>query len=261
MVLNLKQSWAKLKNILSISFSLAKADFSLRIEGSYLGIFWYLLNPLVTFLVIILIKKYALASEEIKNYPIYLFMGITSLNFFRQVLSNSIKSIRSNIDYLKSINDIAPEALVVSGVMQSIFSHFFEFILIIGFMVYYKLSLVGLFFYPLVFTFFILSVLGISLIFATIGMYVNDFNNIWSVVADLLLFITPVFYILKTNSYIYFINLFNPLFYFISISRSAVINLAMPPFWMTMIFFVSSIGSLAIGITVFNKFKRNFAQL
>ncbi len=93
--------WQKIKKNLKISLALAKADFSLRIEGNYLGIFWYLLNPLAMFLVIILIKNYALKNVDTEYYAIYLLIGLTGFNFFKQALTNSIKSIRSKMDYLE----------------------------------------------------------------------------------------------------------------------------------------------------------------
>ncbi|HNU96023.1 MAG TPA: hypothetical protein PKH95_01275 [Candidatus Magasanikbacteria bacterium] len=37
----------KINNIFNLSWQLAKANFKLRNEGSYLGIFWYLLDPLL----------------------------------------------------------------------------------------------------------------------------------------------------------------------------------------------------------------------
>ncbi len=48
------------RNILRISLILAKTNFKLRIEGSYLGILWYLLNPLALFLILLLIKTYCI---------------------------------------------------------------------------------------------------------------------------------------------------------------------------------------------------------
>ena len=116
-----KRYLSVLKKFLRTSISLAKVNFILRTEGDYLGILWYLLNPLAMFLIILLVKKHAFLNVEIENYPLYLFIGITGFNFLKQALSNSIVSVRNNIDYIKSINTIAPETFVVSGVMQAMF--------------------------------------------------------------------------------------------------------------------------------------------
>jgi len=258
---NIIKTWRKIKKIIKVSISLAKINFILRTEGSYLGIFWYLLNPLIMFLIIISIKKYALSNIQVENYPLYLFMGITGFNFFKQALSNAITSIRSNTDYIKSINTLEPEVLVVSGVFQVVFSHLFEFILIIGFMIYYKIFLAGLLFYPLIFFFFLILTLGLSFIFATIGMYIYDFDNVWIILTQLLFFISPIFYVIKKGDFIYYFNLINPLFYFLTLARSAVINFTTAPLWIILGMFFFSFSSLIIGLLVFNRFKNKFTEL
>ena len=48
-----KKMKEKIKSISALSFSLAKANFKIRNEGSYLGIFWYLLEPLAFFIVLL----------------------------------------------------------------------------------------------------------------------------------------------------------------------------------------------------------------
>ena len=213
----------KLQEIIRLSISLAKVNFRLRIEGSYLGIFWYLLNPLALFLVLFFVKKTAFADIEIPFYPLYLLIGIAGFNFFKQAISESIDSINHNSDYIKSINRVAPESLVIAVVLQSAFSHIFEFILIIGMAIYFQISFTGFLLYPLIFGLFFLLTLGISFIFAAIGAYVNDLDNIWIIISQLLLLATPVFYSISENSLIYKVNLLNPLFYFLEISRNLLI--------------------------------------
>jgi len=73
--------WYKLKSILGLSLSLAKSYFKSRNEGSYLGIFWYLLNPLAFFVIIMLMSQVINAKPE-KDYPLYLFLGLIMFNFF-----------------------------------------------------------------------------------------------------------------------------------------------------------------------------------
>ena len=249
--------WQKIKKNLKISLALAKADFSLRIEGNYLGIFWYLLNPLAMFLVIILIKNYALKNVDTEYYAIYLLIGLTGFNFFKQALTNSIKSIRSKMDYLKSINNIPPETLVISGLIQTIFSHFFEFLLIAVLLIYYQVPLAGLLFYPIIFLFFTIFVLGISFIFAAIGTYIYDFDNIWTSITSLILFATPIFYTTKKTT----LFVLNPLYYFLTVSRNLIIDFKVPDLVSSFIMITICFISLMIGLLIFNHFKKKFAEL
>lgn len=251
----------KLSNILRVSLSLAKVSFRLRIEGSYLGIFWYLLNPLALFLVLLFVKETAFAEVEIPYYSLYLLIGIAGFNFFKQAITGSIDAINTNPDYIKSINKIAPESLVLAVVWQAIFSHIFELLLIVILAIYFHVSLIGFLFYPLAFILFVLLITGISFVFATIGAYVNDLDNIWIIMSQLLLLATPIFYNINVGSLIYQVNLFNPLFYFLETTRQLIIYRQAPSLFLMTLFIVISFSSLLIGILVFNRHKKKFAEL
>ncbi len=108
--MNLKVGYNKLKSILGLSLSLAKANFKLRNERSYLGIFWYLLSPLA-FFIIILIMSEIINLKPAKDYPLYLFLGLIMFNFFLNSTISSVKSMVNNSGFLKSIK-ISPESFV-----------------------------------------------------------------------------------------------------------------------------------------------------
>ena len=250
----------KLKEIIAIAFSLAKVSFRLRTEGSYLGILWYLLNPLLLFGVLMLVKAAAFSHVDIPDYPLYLLIGITGFNFFKSAITSAIDVVSSNSDYIKSINRVDPAALVISVVLQAVFSHIFEFIMILALALYLQVSLVGLLFYPLVLALFAVMVLGIALIFATIGVYVNDLNNVWLIMVQILLLTTPIFYVIEPGSFIYLANLFNPLFYFLEIARPLVMFGQAPDVGLLLATAGLSVIFLISGTLIFNHYKKKFAE-
>ena len=251
----------KLIDIVRIGFSLAKVTFRLRIENSYLGVFWYLLNPLILFFILYSVRQAAFSGEEIPFFSLYLLLGIAGFNFMKSVITGAIDVISSNPDYIKSINRVAPESLVVSVVFHSFFSHIFEFIMVIALSLYLGAPLVGLLAYPVVLLIFSLLLLGVAFIFSSVGTYVSDLNNIWLIVSQLLLLATPIFYVIYPGSILYFINLFNPLFYFLEIVRPLVIYGKMPANFLLSTFSGFTIIYLAVGVAVFRHFKKKFAEL
>jgi ABC-type polysaccharide/polyol phosphate export permease len=248
------------RHVFSQSYSLAKANFKVRNEGSYLGIFWYLLNPLCFFLIILYLRGVLFAAEGVAYYPAYLLLGLIMMNFFNQGIGLSTDLIRNNAGFIKSIK-IRYEVFVLSTLFQGIFSHAFELLLFAILLVYLHVSLIGILGYLIVFVFFTLFVLGLSFLCATIGLYFNDLKNVWAIVAQLLLFLTPIFYVVQPGTYIYFGNLFNPLFYFITAARDVSIYGIFPPAGIAWTSVGISICSLAIGLFVFEKFRRRFAEL
>lgn len=247
-----------IKEILSLSFSLAKANFKLRNEGSFLGILWYLLDPL-SFFVILLLLSNVIFQNTIEKYPLYLFLGLIMFNFFVNATTNSVKAIVQNAGFIKSIK-INKHAFVIAVVLQYVFSHIFELIIFAIFMLYFKANVLGILLYFVVFLPFVLFVLGLGFVLSVLGVYVLDFFNVWEIFARLLWFVTPIFYVLKPSTYIYFINKFNPVYYFLNASRQIVIYGKISN-WQD-IFLVWVLGSvvLILGILIFNKFSKKIAE-
>lgn len=249
----------KIKGILGLSLSLAKARFKLRNEGSYLGIFWYLLEPIFAFAILLVIRQ-VIYQTATPYYPIYLILGLTMFNFFAASTSFSTNTISSNSGFIKSLK-IEKEPFVISGVIQYIFSHFFEFLIVIIVALYLKVPLIWFIFYPIVFGLFCIFTLGVSFILATIGVYIKDLPNIWVILVRLLWFITPIFYTIGENRAIYLFNLFNPIYYFINTMRDLVIYHVFPSFAVISAIILSSVGVFAIGLITFMKNKNKFAEM
>ena len=250
----------KLKNILELSLALARAEFKLRNEGSYLGVLWYLLYPLALFGVILFVGPLAFAQIKIAYYPLYLILGIVMANFFIQTLYGSIHVVQNNSGLIKSVK-INYESLVISKVIQSVFSHAFEVVVIFALMVYYGIPLMGVVWYALIFCFFVTFILGASFIFASLGAYINDLGNVWMVAGQLLFFITPTFYVVEKSQVHYAVNMFNPLFYFLTVTREVVIYQRVPEAWLMAAALIFSITSLMVGVFRFEQFKNKFAEL
>lgn len=254
-------TYSRICNIFRIGFEIAKTNFRLRVEGSYLGVFWYLLNPLILFAIFMLIKRAAFSDIDIPYYPLYLLIGIAGFNFFKTVITEAINSIGTNPDYVKSINRVAPESLVLAVVIQAIFSHIFEFGLIIALALYLNVSLIGILFYPVILLLFAILSLGLALVAASVGVYVSDLDNVWNILSQLLLLGTPIFYLISPGSLIYTLNLFNPLFYFLEIVRSLIINGNISNLNFLLIFIALTFVSLFFGLYIFKSYKKKFAEL
>ena len=248
------------KNFFESTLQLAKAGFKLRNEGSYLGIFWYLLNPLLMFGLLLLIFADRLGSN-IPSYPLYLLLGIIMFNFFQQATIESTKVITQEYSgVIKSI-DFSRESLVGSIVLKTFFSHLFEIILLVVFVLIFRGSLVGLIFYPVIIIVFCFFVFGVCLIFASLTVYFVDLENIWVFVSKLIWLGTPIFYEIGGQTRLFYINLLNPMYYFITIAREIIIYTKIPELWMIFGAIGYSLLFLLIGLLIFNKLKIKFAEM
>jgi ABC-type polysaccharide/polyol phosphate export permease len=84
-------------------------------------------------------------------------------NFFNAITTFATKAIAINAGFIKSLK-IKTEAFVFSGVLQFVFSHLFELLVLVVFAIFFKVNISWIIFYPIIFFFFVLFTTGISLI-------------------------------------------------------------------------------------------------
>jgi len=248
-----------LRRTLRLSIALAKAEFKLRNEGTYLGILWYLLNPLLMFTLLFFVFSDRL-GQNIPYYPLYLLLGIIMFNFFQQTTIESTRIINEHNWIIKSIN-FPREALLGSIVLKFLFSHLFEIVVFFIFMLFLGTQITGIISYPLILFFFCLFISGVSFILSALAVYFIDLKNVWLFTSTLLWFATPIFYTIGSQTRLFIFNLFNPMYYFITIARETIIYSKMPELWMILGMIGYTFLALTVGFIVFNKLKKKFAEL
>ena len=245
--------------IFALSYQMAKANFKVRNEGSYLGVIWYLLNP-ISYFVVLLFLGGSIYNNSIPYYPAYLLLGLIMFNFFLSVTGSSSLVISGNKNFIKSIK-INPLTFIFANILTNIFSHAIEVILFIIVLLFLHINPIFVVFYHLIFLCLCLFTTGISLIFATIGVYVSDWQNVWKVLGSLLWFVTPVFYVIKkADSAIGHINYVNPFFHFLTIARNLIIYEKAPTLFSVCGIIAFGIVTFVVGLYIFNKKARSFAE-
>lgn len=246
-------------HLLSLSVELAKADFKLRNEGSYLGILWYLLNPLLTFALLMTVFSGNL-GRDVPSYPLYMLLGIIMFNFFQQTTIQSAMVLQQSRGIVRSIR-FPHEALVVSIVLRNLVAHGFEIVVFSAFLLFFNASLGGLAVYVLIALFLSLFTMGVSLLLSALNIYFVDLSNIWTFASRLLWFATPIFYAAEMNESLSLLNLFNPLYYFITSARDIVVYARIPGEGMIVGILIYTVLSLMAGSLVFKRLKKKFGEL
>jgi ABC-type polysaccharide/polyol phosphate export permease len=248
-----------IKSFLGLSLAIAKAEFKLKNEGSYLGMLWYLLNPLLLFGLLLLVFGNRLGGN-IPHYPLYLLLGIIIFNLFQQSTIDATKLIISNDNLIKSVH--FPHAALVGGnILKALFSHIFEIIIFAGFLLFFGAQAHGIIFYPIILIFFICFILGASLLLSACSVFFLDLQNIWQFLSRLLWFATPIFYSIDNQTRLFYFNLANPLYYFITASRDILIYNKLPETWIIIGIILFAVISIIAGMLVFNRLKSKIVEL
>lgn len=236
------------------------SSFKLRNEGSYLGVLWYFLNPLFTFLILYFIFATRLGSG-IEYYPLYLLIGIIQWNFVTLAVGTSMKDIISNSQLIKSIN-FKRQNLIIASVLMTFINHLFELLVFFIFLLFFVKASFLMLLFPLVLILQFFFILGVCFAFSAIILYFRDLDNIWSFFSRLWWFVTPVFYTISTKTpLIYTLNLFNPIYYILTISRDVLIYNRLPSMTYFLALACFSLLSFNLGYLIFMRLKSKFAEM
>mgnify|MGYP003738902063 CR=1 FL=1 len=247
----------KIKKCLNLSFELARISFKIRNEGSFLGLAWYLLNPLAAFGLLLFLFFDNLGSQ-IDYYPVYLLVGVIIFNFFQQATTESSLAVVDNAALIRSVN-FPREALIISIIIKNIFSHLLELVILIVLIVAMGLPFVGIIYYLPVLLLLAIFTLGVCFILSSLTIYCLDLANIWNFFCRLLWLGTPIFYTVVDQPRLIMVNRFNPMYYFVSLARQILMPLRLEiGYGVAAIFY--SLVCLMIGWFLFNRLKRKFAE-
>ena len=244
---------------LELSLQIAKSEFKLKNEGSYLGILWYLLNPLLVFTLLFFIFSDRLGTD-IPYYPLYLLLGILLFNFFQSTTTESTQSMsRENSHLIKSIN-FPRKSLIISTILKNLLTHCFELVIFCGILIFFHFNILWIFYYIPILVLFALFTFGISIALSAPTVFFTDLNNIWSFAVRLLWFGTPIFYAIAGQTRLFYLNIGNPLYYFITAARDVIIYHTAPEAWIIGGMMGFSALSFVIGLAIFGVLNKKIAE-
>ena len=79
-----------------------KKDIRGKYKGSFLGVLWSFINPLLSVLVYAIVFPYIMRIK-VENYLIYLITGIIPWTFFTSSINLGLISVLSNADIIKKV--------------------------------------------------------------------------------------------------------------------------------------------------------------
>lgn len=179
---------------------LVKRDFIGRYKGSMLGVVWSLFNPLFMLAVYTVVfsvafkAKWGVGEESKVAFAIVLFSGMIVHSFFAECLNRAPGLITNHANYVKKVVfplEILPWMALFSALLHFLvsFGVLLVFCLLAGVPVHAGVLLVPIVLLPLV-----LMILGVSWVFASLGVYLRDLAQVMGIVTTVALFLAPVFY-------------------------------------------------------------------
>ena len=243
-------------------YNLISRDFKLKYRRSVLGVAWSVLNPLLMcgVMVVVFGSLFQFRGEGITNYPVYLVIGQLMFTFFRESTTMAMGSVMANAMLLRKVY-IPKYVFPLEKTCFGLVNYFFSFIALIIIMIITGSPLhptVLLAVYPIL-TMFIFS-LGVGLVLSTMAVFFRDVIHLWEVFTTVLMYFSAIFYDPAQFGNIYLETLikFNPIYWYITAFRAAVLDGKLLTMNMVVICGACSLGMLAFGLLVFKKNQDKF---
>ena len=251
-------------------YKLAKNDFRTKYAGSYLGIIWAFIQPVVTVLVYWFVFEVGFrAGENTLPVPfvLYLIAGIVPWFFFQDGL---IGGTNSMLEYSYLVKKVVFQisVLPVVKIISAVFVHLFFVLFIIILYCFYghfpDLYYLQLFYYT---GGLCLLILGLSYMTSSVVIFFRDLSQMISIALQIGVWLTPIMWVAedKLVSYPWLPRLLklNPVYYVVTGFRDALIYKHWfweRPLW-TLYFWCFTIGALLLGSTVFRRLRVHFADV
>lgn len=185
-------------------YSLIKRDIAGRYSGSVLGLLWSFFNPVLmlavyTFVFSVVFKaRWVGGSDSKAEFALVLFAGLMVFNLFSECINRAPSLILSNVNYVKKV--IFPlEILPLVTLGSALFHLLISFLVwLVFYVIFYGVPHLGVLFFPLILLPLALMTLGVTWFVASLGVYLRDVAQVISTLVPVLMFLSPVFYPLKS---------------------------------------------------------------
>lgn len=197
--------WSLVKNLWNhneLIWQLVKRDLSQRYRGTYLGMLWAFITPLLMLLTYTFVFSFVfkarwregLDNTSMAEFALILFAGLIPFNLFSEVVTRSPSLILNVPNYVKKVVfplEILPLVTVISAMLHSLFSIAIMLLASLVFLGYVSSMALLL---PLAYTPLLLLALAFAFCLSSIGVYLRDIGQAVGVAVNILFFLSPVFY-------------------------------------------------------------------
>lgn len=235
-------------------YYLVKSGLKAEHRNSYLGYFWWLLDPLLNVLVFYFLVVIILGRGG-PDYPLFLVIGLVVWRLFSTSINSSSRSI---LRYSSIINQVyLPKALFpVAFTMTQLFNFAFGLIVIAIFLAIYGV-MPGweVLYLPVILLVQVTFLLALGLVLAFITIFVRDIENIMSYVTRVFFYASPIIWEggRLPDEYSFFVDV-NPIAIIVTAYRDILMYGKTPDFLGLGIIFIIS---LAVGLYMIYYYSKN----
>ena len=254
------QLFKNLYNYRELLKSNVKKEIRGKYKGSFLGVLWSFVNPLLQVAVYAIVFPYIMRIQT-ENYLIYLIIGIIPWTFFTTVINQGMITVRMNAGIIKKVyfpREILPISVALSGLINFLISC----IIIVLFCIFGGVGITWhIIFLPLIAILQFILTLGIVFALSAINIYIKDTEYIVTFLINMLFYATPILYEASLfPEKIRFILYLNPMTQVIVAYRDIFLYHRVPSLMGMVYLVVIALVLFFLGLLIFRKLEKGFAE-
>lgn len=194
--------WRGIVQYRDLLMEMVRRDFSARYKQTILGPAWFIINPLITTAMMVVVFSKVLGVPTDGVHPFLFFLGgQLTWAYFSQILGNTGNTLSGNAHIFGKV--YFPRLIVpLSVVASSLISFFIQLGLFVVVYIFLALTTpalnsrptIWLLAMPLVILHTALLALGVGLILSSISAKYKDFAHVTTYITQLWVYITPLMY-------------------------------------------------------------------
>lgn len=231
-----------------------------KYKGSWLGVLWTFLNPLLMLAVYAFVFPYIL-RVQVDNYTIFMIVALIPWNFFTTAIQSGTGCVVANGNILKKVyfpREIIPISITTSQLVNFLITCIIMFVFILFSGVGFSLHILLM---PLLIIIQYIITLALTFILSAITVFVRDVDHFVSVFLTLGFYATPIVYQanMLPDKFQWALKV-NPMAQLVEAYRSILYYHQMPDFVMIGIWAVLSLVLLVVGYMIFKKLEKCFVE-
>lgn len=238
----------------------ALADFRRESARTYIGVFWWVLEPLL-YMAIYYVVFSVFLRIQVENFVPFLLIGLVTFRWFAVALSRASTAILSNAALVHQVqfsNVIFPIIAIVTSTLQFLFSLAVLFILLWLFGMEVGVYYFG---FPIVLFVELLFILGCGLILSAVVPFVPDISMLIEHLIRVVFYMSCIMYpisILPEKALFYL--RFNPMLHLVEAMRAPLMYARWPSWENLGILAFLSICAIGIGFKLITHFDTLYAK-
>lgn len=164
--------------------------------GTVLGYLWSLIRPLMLFGVLLFVftKVFKIGSDQAEHYPVLLLLGIVTFTFFQEATVNAVGSVIAQEGVVRKTQ--FPRLVIpLSTVVTSGLNFCLNLVVVLGFILAFGVMPMWTWLlFPVAMLALVVLTTAVSMALSVLYVRFRDVAIIWTVVAQVLFYATPILY-------------------------------------------------------------------